>query len=79
MSAEPTYLGDGAYARFDGFAVELFTSNGLRTTNTIVCEPEVLRELVAFALAHRVLAPATLRLLAERADAKEAERGGTQG
>jgi hypothetical protein len=40
-----TYLGDGAYARFDGFAVVLTTSDGIYNTNTIVLEPQV---LVAF-------------------------------
>jgi hypothetical protein len=35
------YLGDGAYAQYDGFAITLTTSNGMRDTNTIVLEPEV--------------------------------------
>lgn len=38
---ERRYLGDGAYVEFDGFALELTTSNGIQTTNTIVLEPEV--------------------------------------
>jgi hypothetical protein len=37
-----TYLGDGAYADFDGFSVVLTTENGVAVTNRIVIEPEVL-------------------------------------
>lgn len=39
------YIGDGAYVDFDGYSVVLTTEDGLRATNTIVLEPEV---LVAF-------------------------------
>jgi hypothetical protein len=42
------YLGDGAYVRFDGYALELTTNNGIRVTNRIVLEPEVYERLVAF-------------------------------
>ena len=35
------YLGDGAYADFDGWSVVLTTENGLTETNRIVMEPEV--------------------------------------
>jgi hypothetical protein len=35
------YLGDGVYAAFDGYALVLTTEDGLRTTNTVVIEPEV--------------------------------------
>lgn len=44
-----TYLGDGVYARFDGFAVWLTTENGIDTTNQICLEPAVLSALFAFA------------------------------
>lgn len=37
-----TYLGDGAYADFDGYGVVLTTEDGIRATNRIVLEPEVL-------------------------------------
>jgi hypothetical protein len=36
-----TYLGDGVYVDFDGFALVLTTENGIAVTNTIVLEPEV--------------------------------------
>jgi hypothetical protein len=42
------YLGDGAYAEFDGYAIVLTTSNGLHTTNTIVLEPVVMDSLIEF-------------------------------
>jgi hypothetical protein len=38
---EPTYLGDGLYASFDGWQVELYASNGLEKTNSVFLEPEV--------------------------------------
>jgi hypothetical protein len=42
------YLGDGAYAQFDGYAVVLTTENGIETTNRIVLEPEVWEALANF-------------------------------
>lgn len=48
MSAKKVYLGDGAYAEFDGYALVLTTENGISVTNTIVLEPEVYGELVRF-------------------------------
>ena len=43
-----SYLGDGAYVDFDGFALVLTTENGVATTNTIVLEPEVYAALIAY-------------------------------
>jgi len=40
------YLGDGAYYEFDGYGVELTTSNGIVTTNTLYLEPDVIAALV---------------------------------
>ena len=40
-----TYLGDGLYAAFDGWQIELYSSNGQEKTNQVYLEPEV---LVAF-------------------------------
>lgn len=36
------YLGDGAYADFDGYHVVLTTENDISTTSRICLEPEVL-------------------------------------
>jgi hypothetical protein len=39
---KPVYLGDGLYAEFDGFQIELFASNGVMKTNRVFLEPNVL-------------------------------------
>ncbi len=43
-----TYIGDGCYVDFDGFALVLTTENGISTTNRIILEPEVYAAFVAF-------------------------------
>ncbi len=30
-----TYLGDGLYAKFDGFQIELYASNGITVSNRV--------------------------------------------
>lgn len=37
------YLGDGAYADFDGFQVVLTAENGIEATDTVCLEPAVLQ------------------------------------
>ena len=37
-----TYLGDGLYAAFDGWQIELYASNGIKKTNQVYLEPAVL-------------------------------------
>jgi hypothetical protein len=39
------YLGDGVYAKYDGWNVILTTENGMFSTNSIYLEPEVVRAL----------------------------------
>jgi hypothetical protein len=39
---EPVYLGDGLYAQFDGWHIELYAWNGLGKTNRVFLEPAVL-------------------------------------
>ena len=39
------YIGDGVYARFDGYQIILETSDGLRTTNKIALEKNTMRGL----------------------------------
>lgn len=41
-SDQKIYLGDGAYAEFDGFSVHLTTENGITTQNRVVLEPQCL-------------------------------------
>jgi len=42
------YLGDGAYAKFDGYGIILTTSDGINITNTIYLEPSTLQALEKF-------------------------------
>ena len=53
---EKVYLGDGAYAFFDGFTIWLTTENGIRGTNVVALEPEVYKSLVRFATKNGVTA-----------------------
>lgn len=39
------YLGDGVYVDFDGFSIEILTSDGITKTNSIYLEPDVLAAL----------------------------------
>jgi hypothetical protein len=49
MTHGSTFLGDALYARWDAYGcLVLFTTNGIRITNTVVLEPEVLDALRAF-------------------------------
>jgi hypothetical protein len=45
FSDRAVYLGDGLYADWDGWQIELSASNGIAKTNTVYLEPSV---LVAF-------------------------------
>lgn len=45
---EKRYLGDGAYVEFDGYALVLTTSDGIRVTNRIVLEFDVCEALIRF-------------------------------
>lgn len=42
------YLGDGVYARFDGYYVWVYTDNGITQSTPIAFEPEVLDALNTF-------------------------------
>lgn len=39
---EPVYLGDGLFAVYNGYQVELYASNGVLTTNAVYLDPSVL-------------------------------------
>lgn len=43
------YLGDGAYAEFDGYGFVLTAENGIEATDRIYLEPDVYEKLVEFA------------------------------
>jgi len=50
MKIEKIYLGDGAYAEYDGWNIIVTTSNGIHTTNEICFEPEVIDKLFKYVL-----------------------------
>lgn len=39
---EAVYLGDGLYASFDGWQIELYSFDGIRKLNSVFLEPSVL-------------------------------------
>lgn len=42
------YLGDGAYAKFDGAELVIYTSNGFHATNSVYLEAPAINALVEF-------------------------------
>ena len=46
--SKKVYLGDGAYADFDGYGIILTTEDGISIQNTIYLEPEVLNSLLKY-------------------------------
>ena len=48
MHEHKVYLGDGAYADFDGYHIVLTTSNGIENTNTICLEPAVVKAFLNY-------------------------------
>lgn len=52
MSEPKVYLGDGAYARFDGFAVWVTTEDGISVQNEVCLEPETFAALATFCREH---------------------------
>ena len=45
---QTVYLGDGAYAEYDGWGFTIFASNGLERTDSVYLEPEVLASFQKF-------------------------------
>jgi hypothetical protein len=44
----PTYLGDGLYASFDGYQIRLYAHDGIRATDEVFLEPTVLAAFERF-------------------------------
>lgn len=44
---DPMYLGDGAYAKWDGLALTLYTFDGIEEQNRVVLEPSAIIALLA--------------------------------
>ena len=42
------YIGNGVYAKFDGFHVCIYTSDGIEMTNSMFLDEYTAEELVAF-------------------------------
>lgn len=50
MTERDIYLGDGLYAKFNGYTIEVYASpNGITRTNEVFLEPQVLQSLIDFA------------------------------
>ena len=45
---DDTYLGDGLYAAFDGYQVELYASDGIVKTNQVYLDPHVLAAFLKY-------------------------------
>ena len=45
---EKEYLGDGVYVEIECGMLKLTTEDGIRATNTVYLEPEVMDKLVAY-------------------------------
>ena len=50
------YLGDGAYARYDGFETVLYTNDGIHTLNEVCLEPDAVQLFVKWIEAVRQMA-----------------------
>ena len=46
---QKVYLGDGAYAEYDGWHIIITTSNGMYDTNAVYLEPLALDRFLAYA------------------------------
>jgi hypothetical protein len=67
MSERKVYLGDGAYADFDDHGIVLTAENGIRATDTVYLEPQVLLNLVQYAA--KYFTPKMREAMAQRIDA----------
>lgn len=48
-TAEPEYLGDGAYVRFDGYQLWVYTSDGQRVQSEVALDRSVYYALTQYA------------------------------
>jgi hypothetical protein len=46
MTNDKVYLGDGLYARYDGFHLILTAEDGITVSNVVYLDPEVWQELL---------------------------------
>jgi len=45
---DDVYLGDGLYAAFDGYQIELYASNGINKTNQVYLDSHVLAAFLKY-------------------------------
>ena len=57
---EKQYLGDGAFAEFDGYLICLSTEDGIRTTNSVYLEPGVAHNFLRYFAA---ISPEALQMM----------------
>jgi hypothetical protein len=48
-----TYLGDGAYATYDGYHIVLYTDDGIERTNQVFLEPQAFEAFFRWAETYR--------------------------
>jgi len=46
--SEPVYLGDGLYAEFDGYQIEVYASNGVGKSDRVYFERAVAAAFIAY-------------------------------
>ena len=46
--SDDVYLGDGLYAAFDGYRIELYASDGIHKTNWVYLEPGKLEAFLRY-------------------------------
>ena len=55
MPEEHTYLGDGAYATFDGYSIIVKANHHETPTDQVFLEPSAIRNLIRFAESHGLI------------------------
>jgi hypothetical protein len=48
MATDDSYLGDGLYASFDGWQIELYASNGIQKTSSVFLDPDTLAAFLKY-------------------------------
>jgi hypothetical protein len=48
MVIDDSYLGDGLYASFDGWQIELYASNGIQKTSSVFLDSDTLAAFLKY-------------------------------
>lgn len=65
MPENKVYLGDGAYAEYDGYHIVVTAENGIIATDTVALEDKVFHSLLLFAMRYEPFA-SYVRKVAEK-------------